>query len=276
MAWSRALIFGLSVLVTLFHSGIVYGAPKAELWDYWRAFDAASSQHLDHSFWARDLAGFVHHPKDGIARLDYQALLKSPAKEKLEDYIKALSAVRPRELNRDEQKVFWINLYNALTIKVVLDHYPIASIRDVDISPGMFSDGPWGAKLITIDTQPLSLDDIEHRILRPIWNDPRLHFALNCASLGCPDLNDRGFHVETLEASLDQAASRFINHPRGVTIEGTTLQVSSLFIWYRQDFGETDKAIIGFLLKYAEPSLQKQLISHRKIDSDAYDWGLNQ
>ncbi len=97
-----------------------------------------------------------------------------------------LAATSADRLRRAEQFPFWINLYNALTVKVVLDHYPVEIIRDIDISPGLFADGPWGKKLVTVEGEALSLDDIEHRILRPIWKDPRLHYVLNCAALGVP------------------------------------------------------------------------------------------
>ena len=91
----------------------------------------------------------------------------------------------------DEQRAFWINLYHALTVRVILSHYPVSGIREIDISPGLFARGPWDRKLIPVEGVELTLNDIEHRILRPIWRDPRVHYALNCASLGCPDLRRR-------------------------------------------------------------------------------------
>ena len=96
----------------------------------------------------------------------------------LNAYVENLSRMPINDFNRAEQKAFWINLYNALTVKVVLAAYPVKSIRDIAISPGLFARGPWGKKLIEIDGETVSLNDIEHRILRPIWRDPRLHYAL--------------------------------------------------------------------------------------------------
>ena len=122
-----------------------------------------------------------------------------------------MAAVRVSGLGRDEQCAYWINLYNALTLEVVLDHYPVDSIRDIDISPGLFSQGPWGKKLITVEGEQVSLNDIEHRILRPIWRDPRIHYAINCASLGCPNLQPRPFTGRTLDHALDLAAMRFVD-----------------------------------------------------------------
>ena len=104
--------------------------------------------------------------------------------------------------SRDEQLAYWINLYNALTVKVILDHYPVKSILDIDISPGWFSIGPWGKKLVAVEGVEISLDDIEHRILRPIWRDPRIHYALNCAAVGCPNLLREAFTGATAEVLL--------------------------------------------------------------------------
>ena len=137
----------------------------------------------------RFLAQHLRTGEDGIARIGYGAVSDEDRKS-LDAYIAALAG-HPgsrRALNRAEQQAYWINLYNALTVQVILDHYPVESIRDIDISPGLFADGPWGKKLVTIEGEAVSLDDIEHRILRPIWKDPRIHYAVNCASIGCPNL----------------------------------------------------------------------------------------
>lgn len=200
----------------------------------------------------------------------------SPADRKsLEAYLDALAATPIGKLDRPQQLALWINLYNALTIRTVLDHYPIGSIRDVDISPGLFEDGPWGKKLIAVEGEPLSLDDIEHRILRPIWRDPRLHYALNCAALGCPDLQPAAFEAPILESQLDEAARAYINHPRGARIDGGHLIVSSIYVWYAADFGGGDISIIAHLRRYADAALDRALAGRSNIDKDSYDWALN-
>ena len=119
----------------------------------------------------------------------------------------------------------------------MLSHFPLASIGDINISPGLFVRGPWGAKILTVEGEKLSLDDIEHRILRPIWKDNRVHYALNCASLGCPNLQPTAYTSENSEALLDNGARDFINHPRGVSIQKGKLQVSSIYVWFQEDFG---------------------------------------
>ena len=123
----------------------------------------------------------------------------------MKGYLKNLQSLPISSYNRVEQKAYWINLYNGLTVDLVLSRLPLESIRDVNISPGLFVRGPWGAKLLTVEEERLSLDDIEHRILRPIWKDNRVHYAVNCASLGCPNLQPDAFTSANTEALLATA-----------------------------------------------------------------------
>ena len=143
------------------------------------------------------------------------------------------------------------------------------------ISPGLFADGPWGAKLITVEGEQVSLDDIEHRILRPIWRDPRVHYAVNCASLGCPDLHARAWIAEGLDASLDAAARTYVNHPRGARVEDGRLIVSSIYDWFEEDFGGSDAGVIAHLKTFAAPPLAQALSSITRVSDDRYDWRLN-
>src|SRR5260370_23661258 len=122
-----------------------------------------------------------------------------------------------------------MNLYEEMTVKIVLDHYPVKSIRDIAISPGLFATGPWGRKLITIEGRAVSLDDIEHRILRPIWRDPRVHYAVNCAALGCPNLARRAYDAQRLETMLEVAARTYVNHPRGSSVVDGNLVVAPAY-----------------------------------------------
>jgi hypothetical protein len=121
----------------------------------------------------------------------------------------------------------------------------------------------------------LSLDDIEHRILRPIWRDPRLHYAVNCAALGCPNLQTAAFTAANTEALLDKAARDFVNHPRGAAIVGGKLIVSSIYVWYEADFGGADRGVIAHLKRYAGPELATALAAVDRISGNRYDWGLN-
>jgi hypothetical protein len=157
----------------------------------------------------------------------------------------------------------------------VLENYPVKSIRR--INGGLLGTGPWNQQVITVAGIELSLNDIEHRILRPIWRDPRIHFAVNCASLGCPNLAADAYTVENIEALLEQGAHDYINHPRGVMFsDKDVLILSSLFNWYDIDFGATREERLQYLAGYAEPELATQLANYSGKIKYAYDWKLNQ
>jgi hypothetical protein len=177
--------------------------------------------------------------------------------------------------NGAEQKAYWINLYNALTVEVILSHYPVKSIRNIGISPGLFSRGPWDAKLATIEREKLSLNDIEHRILRPIWKDARVHYAVNCASLGCPNLQRMAYTGENTESLLEKGAGEYINHPRGLAIKNGKLQVSSIYDWFKDDFGAGRDRLLEHWLKYADGDLAGALKSYEGSLAYGYDWSLN-
>ena len=193
----------------------------------------------------------------------------------MDAYIDRLAALPISTYGRPVQYAYWLNLYNALTIQVVLDHYPVASIRDIDISPGLFADGPWSKSLLEIEGERVSLNDIEHRILRPIWRDPRIHYGVNCASIGCPNLLQTAFTAENIEASLDQAARDYINHPRGWYLKGDRIVVSSIYVWFKPDFGSDDADVIAHLKQYSTPERAAELETAEGIADDGYDWSLN-
>jgi hypothetical protein len=247
-------------------------APKAELWHRWTAHDPAATVTIDHSAWDRFVETYVSSFPDGVNRVAYADVTNADRRQ-LARYIDTLTAIRIRSYNRAQQRAYWINLYNALTVKVVLDHYPVKSIRQ--IKPHLFSIGPWQEKRIMVEGAELSLDDIEHRILRPIWRDPRLHYALNCASIGCPNLLNQAFTAANSETLLTRAARAYINNPRGAELRNGRLVVSSIYKWYKEDFGDTDTGVIGHLRRYAEPALSAQLRETTRISAYRYDWALN-
>jgi hypothetical protein len=170
---------------------------------------------------------------------------------------------------------FWINLYNALTVQIVLAHYPVRSIRDIDLSRGLFADGPWDQKLIRVDGQPLSLNDIEHRILRPIWADNRVHYAVNCAAVGCPNLATTAYTGANGDRLLGVAARAYVNTPRGAKVEQGRLTVSKIYAWYMDDFGGSEAGVIAHIESLAAPALQAALAARRGDIRTAYDWSLN-
>ncbi len=211
---------------------------------------------------------------DGIGRIPYGRVTAADRASLAAD-LSRLAGVPISAYRRQEQFAFWIDLYNELTVKLVVDRYPISSIKDIDISPGLFSSGPWGSKLITVEGEMLSLDDIEHRILRPIWRDPRLHYAVNCAAIGCPNLQTSAFTAANSETLLDKAARDYVNDPRGADVADGKLTVSSIYVWYQADFGGTDALVIQHLKHHARPALATALAGIDHISGDRYDWSLN-
>lgn len=269
MMQRRVLLAGLALV-----PGVALAAPKSEPWPMWEAHDAGSTAVIDHAPWGRFLAAYRREGADGIARLAYGAAVAERAG--LEADIERLAALPIRRFNRREQFAYWVNLYNMVTVAVVLKHYPVASIRDIGISPGWFAKGPWGAKLVEVEGTKLSLDDIEHRILRPGWRDPRVHYVVNCASLGCPDLPDAPLTAATAEAILEEAARRFVNHPRGAAIESGRLVASSIYVWFGEDFGPKPEDVVRHLRQYARQDFYTALSHIRQVSVDRYDWSLNE
>ncbi len=272
---ARRLPGWLVLLAVIFLPMASQAAPKAKIWQRWTVHDAGSERRLDHGAWDQFLKRHVGTSADGVNRVDYAGVGAADRKS-LQDYIGALEGIAVGTLGRDQQKAYWINLYNALTVRVILDHYPVASIRKINISPGIFSSGPWGNKLVTVEGEKVSLDDMEHRILRPVWNDPRVHYALNCAAIGCPNLQRRAFTAADMDAVLDRAARGYVNHRRGARVESGKLYVSSIYEWFKADFGASDRGVIEHLRRYADPELAAQLKGIGGITDDDYDWALNE
>ena len=274
--FSSRLVLGAALVLPLagFFSFEKLFAPKAEIWERWGTHDPSALSQIDHRTWDRTLKSYVARGWDSVNRFAYGRVTNAD-KGRIDTYIASLTATSISRYNRSEQRAYWINLYNALTVKIVLEHYPVNSIRDIDISPGFFADGPWNRKLVEVENEALSLNDIEHRILRPIWRDPLIHYAVNCASVACPNLQNTAFTAANTEALLDIAARDYINSPRGVRIENGMLVVSSIYVWFAEDFGDSDDEIIAHLNHFASPSLVDELKGVQRIGGHRYDWKLN-
>lgn len=269
-------LIGSLLTVCLLWTSFAEAAPKADLWAKWEAHSSDNTRSIDHSPWNILLNKYLvtDHPS-AINRIRYADVTKAD-QQTLEAYLTKLQNIKITSQNREEQKSYWINLYNALTVKVILDHYPVKSITDIDISPGFFSNGPWDAKLLQIEGEKVSLNDIEHRILRPIFKDNRLHYALNCASLGCPNLMPEAFTVANTEQLLESGAKEYINSPRGAELIKGKLQVSSIYKWFQADFGDSEQGVLQHLKKYADTALSDILKTYEKSLRYDYDWNLNQ
>ena len=240
---------------------------------------SAQGQNYD-AVYNKLLQSYVSMGSDGITRVDYARWRANTADRKaLDSYIIEMSARKPSGMARAEAFAFWGNLYNAITLKVILDRYPVASIRDIKsdnwFDPKAYT-GPWRQERVTVEGKRLSLDNIEHDIMRPTLKDPRVHYIVNCASYGCPNLMNRIWTAATLEADLDAAARAFINHPRGITVLANgNLKVSSIYKWFIADFGGNDAGLIAHFRQYTGPALAQRLTATTRIAEDDYDWSLN-
>lgn len=261
----------LATLAGLCLAGLAAAAPEAEPWPRWQAHDPTSEAVIDHGAWQAFLARYVVQDEAlKLNRLRYRAVTDAD-RTALDAYIRRLGATEIATYNRDEQFAFWLNLYNAVTVALVLDAYPVKSIRD--IGGGLFGRGPWDEEAVTVEGTTLTLNDIEHRILRPIWNDPLVHYGANCASVGCPNL--LAYTGADARQQLRDNARAYVNSPRGVRFADGRLIVSKLYEWYRADFGGSEAAVISHLRRFAAPALSARLDAADGIDEYVYEWGLN-
>ena len=230
---------------------------------------------ISHADWTEILQRYVHLNADGVNRFDYSGLRASESDQaKLSAYIDRISSLTLSGLADDERFAAYANLYNALTIRLIVDHDPVSSITK--IRPGLFSIGPWKQNIVTLEGEEVSLDHIEHDLLRAQFHDPLVHYSVNCASMGCPNLRPTAWSADTLQEDLESAARDYINHPRGVTIrKDGRLRVSTIYRWFREDFGGSEAGVIEHLLKYANPELAAQIRATPSIAEHVYDWSLN-
>jgi len=256
--------------------GSVLGQARAEnLGEFFSHHDARATMTIDHSAWQQFLGRYVVPSSANINLVRY-GKVSAADKALLKAYIAALEKVKVTGLKPDEQRAFWINLYNAVTIDVVVDRYPVKSIKDISLGGSLFASGPWKKSLVVVEGRKLSLDNIEHDILRKIWRDPRVHYAVNCASISCPNLMAKPFTAPELDQMLTQGARDYINHPRGVRVSSGAVYLSRIYSWYRADFGASDQELIQHLIAFAAPELKAKLAGIKTIGGYDYDWSLNE
>lgn len=175
--------------------------------------------------------------------------------------------------SKEQKKAYWINLYNLLTLKLVVDHYPIKSITE--LHPAFyipFLNSVWHQKSFTIYGKQISLDIIEHQILRSDFNDPRIHFAINCASISCPNLRGEAYQPSILDSQLKDQTILFINDSSKNTLTESHLQVSPIFLWFKNDFTNHNTELVNYLICYGDSLISK----NATIDFLDYDWDLNE
>ncbi len=220
---------------------------------------------VDHSIYAGLLKKYVKN-----SRVDYAGFKSEETK--LDQYLKILEAVDTKSLSEDEQFAFYANAYNAWTIKLILSGYPdVKSIKDL----GNLFQSPWKKEIVRIDGEVMTLDNVEHDILRPRFKDPRVHFAINCAAISCPPLRPEPFKGDILSSQLEDSTRSFLNNPASYKFDNNKFYVSRIFKWFAEDFNHD---VLSFYLKYAEGDLKQKLSANRKniqVKYLDYDWDLN-
>lgn len=222
---------------------------------------------FDHSLFDKLLK--THVDADGW--VDYDGFLKDKAT--LTKYLEALKANPPKEdsWSDDEQLAYWINAYNAFTIDLVLQHYPVKSIKDIGSKIQIpFVNSPWDIKFIEINGKKMDLNNIEHGIIRKKFDEPRIHFAVNCASYSCPLLRNEAFIASKLDSQLEEQTKKFINDPKRNRFSGKKAQLSKIFSWYGGDFTKNG-SLKEYIAKYADAEVTKST----KISYLNYQWQLN-
>ena len=217
----------------------------------------------------------ISRGQGGLNLFDYAGANADGELKTITAYTDHLAGQNPDIMSQADQIAYWANLYNALTLKVVLENYPVSSIRK--IKSGTFKPGPWDRDAVTVNGKVLTLNDIEHGIMRKNYPNPAMvHYMVNCASIGCPNLGDKVWVGATLDEDREQAARDFINSPRGVAIDGADLEVSSIYNWFKEDFGGSKSTTLEHIRKFAGPNLRAALDAGAKIDGYNYNWDLNE
>lgn len=252
---------------------VLYLARTSNLIVFWNAENDKSVKTIEHYQWQLLLDKYLNTRHiSGVNRFDYGAVTPKD-KLLLSDYLNYLSSIDIADYTSQEQLAFWVNLYNALTVNLVLQQNPEESIKQ--IGQGISGLGPWDDEVFMLSGKNLTLNNIEHGILRPKWQDSRIHFVINCASLGCPNLAAQAMTADNSEQLLEQSAIDFINHRRGVDLTDDGLILSSIFKWYQADFGDNQQQLIETIAKYAKPQLQQKLLAYDGEIRYQYNWKLN-
>ncbi|GAB5554325.1 MAG: hypothetical protein Sapg2KO_39160 [Saprospiraceae bacterium] len=217
-------------------------------------WDALVKQHVNEAGW-----------------VDYKGFMADSTK--LQNYLDLLRSSHPNKKNwsRNEQLAYWINAYNAFTVKLILDYYPVESIKDIK-SGIPFVSSVWDIEFIEIEDQIYSLNNIEHGIIRPKFNEERIHFAVNCASYSCPKLLNEAFCAEHLDQQLDKVTKSFINNPEKNNIKEDRVEISKLLSWYWGDFKKKYNSRIEFINKYSATQVNEDA----EVDYLEYIWALNE
>jgi hypothetical protein len=208
------------------------------------------------------------------ARVDYAALQSRPTE--LNRYLDEIAAIEPEQFARwprPDRLALLINLYNAQTLRLIIDHYPVASIQKIGLLPG----AAWRKKIVRWGGKVISLDELEHGILRKEYQEPRIHFALVCAAKGCPPLRDEPFVADRLDEQLQDQGRRFLSDSNKNRLEPSThtLWLSPIFQWFADDFTTGGGSVVAFVKPMLPDAIRKQMAVEPKVRFTEYDWSLN-
>lgn len=223
---------------------------------------------ISHEAWTKLVKKYVN--EDGL--VNYKGFIKDKAE--LQSYLDMLSANPPgKDWSKNDQIAYWLNAYNAFTIKLIVDHYPVKSIKDLGPKKQIiFINTPWDKKFFSIGGKTMTLNRIEHRILRKIYNEPRIHFSLNCASMSCPKLRREAYDGAKLDAQLNDQAKEFLSDPNRNKINPSKPELSAIFSFYGKDIRKwSGKTIIDYINQYTAVKIKQDA----EIDYLDYDWSLN-
>lgn len=242
-------LFAITILSVASCKALPYGSGKAVTHEAWNKL---LKKHVNNK-------GFV----------DYKGFIKDS--NALNSYLNMLSSNAPSaSWTKEEKLAFWINAYNAFTVKLITDHYPVKSIKDIGSKIQIpFVNTPWQKKFIPMDGKIIKLDDIENKILRKDFEEPRIHFSIVCASISCPKLRNEAYEATKMEAQLTDQAKAFLSDPtRNKPSEN---KLSPIFKWFGGDFEKNGNKKIDFINKYSPVKVDESKIAYL-----GYDWGLNE
>ncbi|MEM6690481.1 MAG: DUF547 domain-containing protein [Planctomycetota bacterium] len=219
--------------------------------------------------------GLLDRHVDVNGFVDYRTWHRGEDRQKLQNYLKDLSTADLSGSSRQDRLAFWINAYNAITVEAILREYPTDSIRNHTAK--LFGYNLWEDFTLRVDGKQYSLDQIEHQILRKM-NEPRIHFAIVCASKGCPRLLNAAYEPESIDEQLDANAKHFFAQSQNFSLEGSTVYLSSILDWFGEDFGSGESGVLKRVIseKWVDSATAKRLANQRlKVRYRDYDWSLN-
>ncbi len=252
--------YSISFLLLLLSSTFLFNACAVKKYN-------SNSQPITHELWNTLLQQNVTDE----GNVNYKGFIKDSVK--FNQYLELLSSNHPNDKNwsADERLTYWINAYNAYTVKLITDHYPVESIKDIKKGIPFVSD-VWEINFFKIEGKSYNLNDLEHGITRKRFNDPRIHAAFNCASFSCPRLRNEAFTAKRLNEQLDDQMKYFINNPNKNTLDPDNPKLSKIFKWYGGDFKKTGMSKREFINQYAEIKIKKGA-NIKYLD---YKWNLNE